>query len=34
MPTYSTLEIEKDTNNPRIARLLLNQPERLNAISD
>jgi len=34
MPTYSTLEIEKDTNNPRIARLLLNQPERLNAIND
>lgn len=34
MPTFSTLQIEKDSQNPRIARLLLNRPERLNAISD
>ena len=34
MPSYTTLQIEKDTNNPGIARLLLNRPERLNAISD
>ena len=34
MPIYSTLQIEKDQTNPRISRLLLNRPERLNAISD
>ncbi|MEO7917725.1 MAG: crotonase/enoyl-CoA hydratase family protein [Dokdonella sp.] len=34
MPKYSTLQVDKDQNNPRIARLLLNRPERLNAISD
>ncbi|MEO7254268.1 MAG: crotonase/enoyl-CoA hydratase family protein [Casimicrobium sp.] len=34
MPAYSTLQIEKDPKNHRIARLLLNRPERLNAISD
>lgn len=34
MPTFSTLQIEKDPQNSRIARLLLNRPERLNAISD
>lgn len=34
MPTFSTLQIEKDPTNSRIARLLLNRPERLNAISD
>jgi enoyl-CoA hydratase len=34
MPKYSTLQIEKDTANPRIARLLLNRPERLNAINE
>jgi len=34
MPTYSTLRIDKDASNPRIARLLLNRPERLNAIND
>ena len=34
MPVYSTLQIQKDHINPRIARLLLNRPERLNAISD
>jgi enoyl-CoA hydratase len=34
MPSYSTLQIEKDAANPRIARLLLNRPERLNAINE
>ena len=34
MPTFSTLPIDKDAQQPRIARLLLNRPERLNAISD
>ena len=34
MPNYATLQIEKDPTNPRIARLLLNRPERLNAIND
>ena len=34
MPSYTTLKIEQDANNPRIARLLLNRPERLNAIND
>lgn len=34
MPIFSTLRIEKDPQNARIARLLLNRPERLNAISD
>lgn len=34
MPSYNTLKIEKDAANPRIARLLLNRPERLNAITD
>lgn len=34
MPRFTTLQIEKDPTNPRIARLLLNRPERLNAISD
>lgn len=34
MPTFSTLRIDKDGANPRIARLLLNRPERLNAIDD
>ena len=34
MPTYSTLHIAPDPANPRIARLLLNRPERLNAIND
>ncbi len=33
MPDYSTLRIAKDSANPRIARLLLNRPERLNAIN-
>lgn len=34
MPTYSTLRIDKDADHPLIARLLLNRPERLNAIND
>jgi enoyl-CoA hydratase len=34
MPTYSTLRIDADPTAPRIARLLLNRPERLNAIND
>jgi enoyl-CoA hydratase len=34
MPSYNTLRIDKDATNPRIARLLLNRPERLNAIND
>lgn len=34
MPDFSTLRIHKDEANPRIARLLLNRPERLNAIND
>ncbi len=34
MPDYSTLRIDKDPTQPRIARLLLNRPERLNAIND
>lgn len=32
MPTYSSVKIEKDVNEPRIARLILNRPEKLNAI--
>jgi enoyl-CoA hydratase len=34
MPEFSTLKIEQDPGSPRIARLLLNRPERLNAIND
>ena len=34
MPSFSTVRIEQDATNPRIARLLLNRPERLNAISE
>lgn len=34
MPIFSTLCIDADASNPRIARLLLNRPERLNAITD
>ena len=33
MPDFTTLRIGKDDANPRIARLLLNRPERLNAIN-
>jgi enoyl-CoA hydratase len=34
MPEYSTLTIAPDPRNPRIARLRLNRPDRLNAIND
>jgi enoyl-CoA hydratase len=34
MPQFSTLSIEADKTHPRIARLLLNRPEKLNAIND
>ena len=34
MPQLTTLTIEKDPRNPRVARLLLNRPERLNAINE
>ena len=33
MPTYTTLHIDKDPTEPRIARLTLNRPDKLNAIS-
>jgi enoyl-CoA hydratase len=34
MPDFSTLSITADPAQPRVARLLLNRPERLNAIND
>ena len=34
MPHFSTLSIAPDATHPRVARLLLNRPERLNAIDD
>ena len=34
MPRYSTLQIEQHSVNPRVARLLLDRPERLNAINE
>lgn len=34
MPEFATLKIDLDANEPRIARLVLNRPERYNAISD
>ena len=34
MPCHSTLSITPDPSNPRIARLLLNRPERLNSIGN
>jgi enoyl-CoA hydratase len=34
MPRYSTLQVEKDPRHPRVARLLLDRPERLNAINE
>lgn len=34
MPTFTTLRIDQDPANPRVARLLLNRPERLNAINE
>ncbi|MEM9013983.1 MAG: crotonase/enoyl-CoA hydratase family protein [Pseudomonadota bacterium] len=34
MPSFETLTIEPDRNEGRIARLILNRPERYNAITD
>lgn len=34
MPSYSTVQITQDPQEPRVARLLLNRPERLNAIDE
>jgi enoyl-CoA hydratase len=34
MPSYSTLRIEQDLDHPRIARLVLDRPGRLNAINE
>ncbi len=34
MPNFQTLRIEPHPENPRVARLLLNRPERLNAINE
>ncbi|WP_346900454.1 crotonase/enoyl-CoA hydratase family protein [uncultured Roseibium sp.] len=34
MPEFKTLRIDQDPGEPRIARLLLNRPERLNAITN
>lgn len=34
MPDHSTIRIEQDARFPRVARLLLNRPERLNAINE
>lgn len=34
MPAFPTVVIDKDRANPRVARLLLNRPERLNAINE
>jgi len=34
MPSYTTVQITQDPQEPRIARLLLNRPERLNAIDE
>jgi enoyl-CoA hydratase len=34
VPDFSTLRISADPDSPRIARLLLNRPDRFNAIND
>jgi len=34
MPAFKTVLIDKDPQHPRIARLVLNRPEKLNAIGD
>lgn len=34
MPEFSTLRIAPDADQPRVARLLLNRPDRYNAIND
>ena len=33
MPDFNTVKVSKDAANPRIARLQLNRPDKLNAIS-
>ena len=33
MPEFQTLQLQQDPTQPRIARIVLNRPERLNAIS-
>jgi enoyl-CoA hydratase len=34
LPSYATLRLRREATNPRILRLTLNRPERLNAISE
>jgi enoyl-CoA hydratase/carnithine racemase len=34
MPAFDTVLIDKDPQHPRIARLVLNRPEKLNAIGE
>lgn len=34
MPDFATVRISPDSRNPRVARLLLNRPERFNAIDE
>ena len=34
MPAFTTVTVEQDPQSPRVARLLLNRPERLNAITE
>ncbi len=34
MPAFTTLRIDKDAHNPRVARLVLDRPARLNAIGE
>ncbi|MBK0393836.1 crotonase/enoyl-CoA hydratase family protein [Ramlibacter algicola] len=34
MPDFKTLLVRKDASNPRIARIVLNRPDRLNAINE
>ena len=34
IPRFATLMYEKDARNPRIARIIFNRPEKLNAITD
>lgn len=34
MPVFNTVSVRPDAHNPRVARLLLNRPHRLNAIND
>ncbi|VTV16084.1 enoyl-CoA hydratase [Variovorax sp. WDL1] len=34
MPRFDTVRIDQDPQHPRIARLLLDRPEKLNAIGN